>query len=94
MPAPTPLQPLSASDVLNQYYLEARARLLDLAAVLDRFDRGQPTADDPRADLLRRALTLLSDSTRSNTPNRAERLQLHFSLDYDENWLKSFQPTR
>lgn len=93
--APTaPLQPLTAQDVLNQYYLEARAKLLDLAAMLDRFDRGKPLPDDPRIDLLRRALHMLSESSRTNTPNRAERLQLHFSLNYDENWLKSFQPTR
>jgi len=79
---------------MNQFYLDARARLLDLAAILDRFDRGKPTADDPRIDLLRRAITKLSDSSQSSTPNRAELLQLHFSLNYEENWFESFEPTR
>ncbi len=94
MAPPASLSPLPAQDVLNQHYLEARAKLLDLAAMLDRLDRGQPSADDPRIDLLRRALTLLSESSRGTTANRAERLQLHFSLSYNENWLKTFEPTR
>ena len=91
---PAPLQPLAAPDVLNQFYLEARAKLLDLAAILDRLDRGGSSSNDPRTDLLRRGLELLSESSGTPNPNRAERLQLHFSLQYDENWMKSFQPTR
>jgi hypothetical protein len=94
MPTTAPLQPLTGQDVLNQFYLEARARLLDVAAVFDRFDRGQPSPNDPRIDQLRRAVQILGESTNADSPNRAERLQLHFSLNYDENWLKTFQPTR
>ena len=33
-------EPLSAAQALNTYFLEARSKLLDLAAMLDRIDRG------------------------------------------------------
>jgi hypothetical protein len=88
------LEPLPTKDVLDKYYLEARARLLELAAVLDRIDRGGTPPNDPRLALLRQAIARLHESSRSNSPTRAEELQLLFSLSYEQDWLKSFQPAR
>ncbi|HQR41743.1 MAG TPA: hypothetical protein PLX97_03645 [Gemmatales bacterium] len=88
------LAPLPASDALNQFYLEARARLLEVAATLDRIDRGQPDQNDPRLGLLRQALHELDQSTGKVASDRAEQLQLLFSRPYDANWLKKFEPTR
>ena len=43
------LPPLPADKALDAYFLEARSKLLDLAAILDRIDRGGGVAgDDPR----------------------------------------------
>ncbi len=79
------MTPLSAPQALDLYFLEARGRLLELAAVLDRVGRGAD-ADaanaDPRVRKIREALTTLLEST----GGRAERVQQIFSLDYDPDW--------
>jgi hypothetical protein len=74
---------MPAARALDQFFLEARARLLDLAAVLDRVDRGEGSAAaDPRVERVRKALlTLLEQES-----GRAERVQRLFSLDYDPGW--------
>lgn len=79
------MTPLPAPQVLDVYFLEARAKVLDLAAILDRIGRGADPAAalaDPRAQNLRRALEILL--TRSD--GRAEAVQQLFSLDYDPDW--------
>lgn len=87
---PATLQPLSAKDALNQFYLEARARLLEVAATLDRIDRGGASADDPRLGLLQQAIHVLDQSNDQPKANRAEQLQLLFSRQYDAEWRKKF----
>jgi hypothetical protein len=79
------IQPLPAAQALDAYFLEARSKLLDLAAMLDRIDRGAAASDvegDPRLAKMRQALELLHDRKGS----RAERIQKIFSLDYDPKW--------
>ncbi len=88
------LSPLPSLDVLNQFYLEARARLLEVAATLDRIDRGGVADDDPRLGLLRQAIHVLDQSTSKPATDRAEQLQLLFSRQYDAQWQKGFVPTR
>lgn len=79
------MNPLPAARALDNYFLEARSKLLDLAAILDRIDRGDE-ADaanaDGRAARINRALEVL----RSQAPNKAEQIQQIFSLEYDPNW--------
>jgi len=75
----------TGSETLNRYFLEIRARILDVAACLDRIDRRDETGaahGDPRWDQIHRALTLVGD----RRPDRAERVQLLFSLPYDADW--------
>jgi hypothetical protein len=79
------MTPLPASQALDAYFLEARSKLLDLAAILDRIGRGldaAAVADDPRLAKVRQALTVLGDASGA----RAERIQRIFSLDYDSSW--------
>jgi hypothetical protein len=79
------MTPLSAATSLDTYFLEARSKLLDVAAILDRIDRGagaEGLGDDPRLAKLRRALSIIADGG----DGRAERLQKIFSLDYDPSW--------
>jgi hypothetical protein len=75
---------LTANAVLDSYFLEARCKLLDLAAILDRIERGSGSssvAGDLRMTRIHRAIeTLQAGGT------RAERVQQIFSLDYDPNW--------
>jgi hypothetical protein len=79
------MTPLPAGKALDSYFLEARSKLLDLAAILDRIGRGRDAAavdDDPRLEKIRRALEVLHD----RSGGRAERIQKIFSLDYDAAW--------
>jgi len=79
------MKPLPAKTALDAYFLEARCKLLDLAAILDRIGRGadaDAVAADPRMARLRTATMALLD-----TPaDRAEMVQSLFSLPYDPNW--------
>jgi hypothetical protein len=81
------MNPLPANKALDNFFFEARAKLLDLAAFLDRIGRGQgasATATDPRLDKIRRALEVLHDQS----GGRAERIQQIFSLEYEPGWEK------
>ena len=78
------MQPLPAEVALNRYFHEARSKLLDLAAILDRIDRGGDVAGDVRLEKVRQALSILQEKV----PGRAEKVQCLFSLDYDAAWEK------
>jgi hypothetical protein len=82
--------PIDAAELLNREFLEIRARLLQVAAALDRLDRaeGDVSRDKRRIDL-DEALAILSGPG----PDRAEKLQMNFSLAYDKDWKKSFGMT-
>ncbi len=61
-----------------------RARILEIAAILDRLDRSNPgAAVDPRREQVRQALAVLDDG---HLGDRAESVQLVFSRPYDSNW--------
>lgn len=73
---------LSASEVLDRYYLETRCQLLEVAATLDRLDlaarrEGDGPGNDPRLERLRTTLNMLADQ--AATPDRAERVLRLFS---------------
>jgi hypothetical protein len=81
------MTPLPARTALDASFLEARSKILDLAAILDRIGRGQganETEGDPRIEKLREAIEVLLD----RSPARAERVQQIFSLAYDPTWEK------
>lgn len=69
-----PALPINKQQVLDQYFLEHRAKLLDLAAFLDRYDRAEgPTGGDEdfRIGAIRAAIKILSEQE----PARAQRVQ-------------------
>ena len=81
------MTPLPAARALDQFFLDARSRVLDLAATLDRVGRGADpaaAAADPRMARLRQALEVLL----SADGGRAERVQQVFSLAYDPDWVR------
>ena len=81
------MTPLPAGKALDAFFLEARSKILDLAAILDRIERGKDQAgiaNDPRLRRIAQAVELL----RSAGIDRAERAQQVFSLDYDPEWKK------
>ena len=81
----TTATPLPAAKALDSYFLDARCKLLDLAAILDRIGRGQDATsvtNDPRLEKIRQALEVLHDQS----GGRAERIQQIFSRTYDPQW--------
>lgn len=79
------MTPLPAPRALDQFFLEARAKLLDLAAIFDRVGRGADgaaAAADPRAAKLAAAVRVLQ----SDAANKAEQVQQLFSIEYDAGW--------
>jgi hypothetical protein len=75
--------PLDATEVLKANFLTVRARLIDLAAAIDRIDRAEGSLQsDPRRKQIQQALELLC----SHGPERTERVQAIFSLPYCDGW--------
>ncbi len=63
--------PLNQRAIIDRYFLEHRAKVIDVAAFLDRVDRAQGDAeDDHRVAALRACCALLLDGK----PDRARRV--------------------
>jgi hypothetical protein len=74
---------VTAAQVLDREFLTIRGKLLEVAAALDRIERGQGSAaGDPRLEKIRETLAVLAQKG----TNRAEQLQLIFSLPYASDW--------
>ena len=83
----------TADRILDETFLEVRAKLLEVAATLDRIDRsaggGSPlsTSQMAKRDQIDEAIRIcLSDG-----PDRAERIQQLFSREYESSWRKQMQ---
>ena len=76
-------QPRTKQEVLEADFLALRAKILELAAGFDRFDRGAGEwPGDVRRNRLDEAIRLLL----IDEPERAEQVQLLFSRAYDAGW--------
>ena len=64
------------TDILDLYFMDARYKLIDIAAFLDRLERaeGHEGLQDVRVRALKKAIPLLIDSSCENHANRAERM--------------------
>ncbi len=69
--------PLTERQMLDEYFVEHRTQILDIAAFLDRLDRARShdAEDDVRLLALRQAVTALA----ANSPSRVEAIQLLLS---------------
>lgn len=81
----------TSEAVLDHEYLPTRAKILEIAASLDRIQRAVgDVSDAPRLKQLQAAVvSLLEDE-----PGRAERVQLFFSRTYDHRWRDTFKIAR
>lgn len=73
------LNTMTSQQVVDRYFLEHRARLIDIAAFLDRVDRAGGESDY-RIDAILKALEVLSDGQ----ANRAGRVLSIFSDHTEE----------
>jgi hypothetical protein len=75
----------NAPSVLDREFLSLRGKIIEVAAALDRIARAAGSVDgDPRIEQVRQTLELLA--RREPATDRAEHIQLVFSLPYDPEW--------
>jgi hypothetical protein len=73
--------PLTSSRLIDEYFIENRTKLLDIAAYLDRLDRAGGPGVDFRMEAFAAAVDALraSGSSGPSGSSRIERVQLIFS---------------
>jgi hypothetical protein len=75
-----------SAEVLEQEFLPIRAKILEIAAALDRLDRGSGSlASDARRAQIQAAIQILL-----RPDDRAEQVQLIFSRQYNDEWREKF----
>ena len=81
---------MNAEQILDREFLEIRAKILEVAAALDRLERADgDISNDPRMKLISDGIKLIADT--HTDAARAEKIQLLFSREYDANWLEAFE---
>jgi hypothetical protein len=72
-----------ATEVFDQELLPIRAKLLEVAAALDRIDRANGSVEtDPRRTQVQAAIQVLLRPE----DDRAEQIQLIFSRQFEDDW--------
>ncbi len=81
---------MNANQVLDRHYLEVRAKLLEIAATLDRVERADDaeSVDHQRLEQLMSGLKILQQT---GVTDRAEQIQQLFSRAYDPQWRSEFE---
>jgi hypothetical protein len=71
--------PMSRREVIDAYFLEHRAKLIDVASWLDRLDRARPESDDVdfREAAMRQAIGILTDGETHRAKRILELLSDH-----------------
>jgi hypothetical protein len=78
---------MSATNLLEYEFLPLRAKLLDIAATLDRLDRvAAPLDDDARMSKVHQAMEILMQPK----ADRTAQIQMVFSRAYQEDWPTKF----
>lgn len=78
---------MPARDVLEREFLEIRAKILEIAASLDRLGRGAGSVmEDPRYSQLQQGISLLQ----SNHEDKAALVQMLFSQPFQDGWRNDF----
>ena len=78
---------MTAEQILNREFLPVRAKILEIAATLDRLQRA---SGDPSSHQQLKSLHEAIDILQEFEVGRAERVQLLFSLPYDQDWRDNF----
>ncbi len=77
----------SAREVLEQEFLQVRAKTLEIAAFFDRLHAAEVSdIDHSQLDLLEQGCRILSDDKH----DKAARVQLLFSRAYEADWREKF----
>ena len=80
----------NSTDVFDQEFLPIRAKLLEVAASLDRLDRANGSlTSESRVKQVRAAIEVLLGSD----DDRAEQIQLIFSRPFEDDWRDKLRMT-
>jgi hypothetical protein len=80
----------SSTDVFDQEFLPIRAKLLEVAASLDRLDRADGSiGSESRISLVHAAIQVLLQPA----DDRAEQIQLIFSRPFEDDWRNKLRMT-
>lgn len=76
-------------DVLEQEFLQVRSKLLEVAAFFDRLDCAELSSEinSNQLERLQQGCEILTD----NQSDKAARLQLLFSRQYEPAWRETFE---
>ncbi len=78
---------MKTQQILEREFLPLRAKILEIAATLDRLQRAPgDSTENQELNLLHDAIDILQESELG----RAERVQLLFSIPYDQDWRENF----
>lgn len=77
---------MNSKQVLDREFLEIRAKVLEIAASLDRIERAEGDCDESRMQLIREGINLIA----SGESDLAEKVQMLFSREYTSNWREDF----
>jgi hypothetical protein len=86
-------KPRDAIEVLDRDFLEARCKILEIAAILDRIDRA-PARHGEHPDVRLGQLRQGVEALLVPEPGRAETIQHIFSLAYDQDWRRKMNVPR
>ncbi len=79
-----------AEAVLTREQFKIRAKLIEIAAILDRIDRaGGDVAHDARMLEIRKSLKVLSAENGSS--DRSAQIQMIYSREFDSQWKKNLK---
>lgn len=78
---------MNSNQIFSREYLEIRAKILEIAASLDRLERADGECDDSRKQLIDEGLELLS----SDKSDKAVAVQMLFSRDYEDSWRQKYE---
>ncbi len=73
-----PYRPMTATQILDLYFIENRSRIMDIASFLDRIDRYEG-AEEAKADFRYQAFIKILDVLRDADGNRTKAIQVALS---------------
>ena len=78
---------MDSNQIFSREFLEIRAKILEIAASMDRLDRADGDCNDARKELIEQGLQILA----SDKSEKAVAVQMLFSRDYEKEWRKEFE---
>ena len=82
---------MNSQEILDREFLEIRAKILEIAASLDRIERADgDVATTEEMGLIEQGISILA-SNAGATAGRASAVQLLFSREYEADWKDKFE---